>query len=213
MVAFVFGAFCVWWLLFVVPLACMACMCARGCALPAWRPTNTKLHPTLENGTAIFWRSCANLFWFFFFYVAFNLAPPAGNSHLSRTHYFICFVLLPRCFGVASLPRRCFGIASALLRRCLRVASALLRRSFGVPWASALLRRRALQLRCNFSSTLAQRCVRLNQNLTARCSDAHLCDLWVACSLQDRELLKALNTFRFFNHERHSNTCFEVYWT
>ena len=76
-------------------------------------------------------------------YVAFNLAPPAGNSDLSLTHYFICFVLLPRCFGVASLLRRCFGVASALLQCCLHVAS-------------ALLRRRALQLRCNFGATSAQ---------------------------------------------------------
>ena len=31
-VSFVCGAFCVWWLLFVVPFACMACMCAwRAC--------------------------------------------------------------------------------------------------------------------------------------------------------------------------------------
>ena len=89
-------------------------------------------------------------------YVACNFAPPAGNSGLSLTHYFICFVLLPRCFGVASLLRRCFGVASALLRRCLHVASALLRRSFGVPLASALLRQRALQLRCNFGATLAR---------------------------------------------------------
>ena len=92
----------------------------------------------------------------FFSYVAFHLARQAGNSHLSLTHYFICFELLPRCFGVASLLRRCFGVASALLRRCLRVASALLRRSFGVPWAAALLRLRALQLRCNFGATSAQ---------------------------------------------------------
>ena len=92
----------------------------------------------------------------FFSYVAFHLAPKASNSHLSLTHYFICLVLLPRCFGVASLLRRCFGVASALLRRCLRVASALLQRSFGVPWAAALLRQRALQLRCNFGATSAQ---------------------------------------------------------
>ena len=150
-------------------------------------------------------------------YVAFNLAPPAGNSDLSVTHYFICFVLLPRCFGIASLLRRCFGVASALLRRCLHVASALLRRLFGVLSASALLRRRALQLWCNFGATSAQpwfrERVQLNQNLTDSCSDAHLCDLRVACSLQERELLKALNTFRCFNHERHNNTCFEVFWT
>ena len=104
----------------------------------------------------IFWRSCANLFCFFFSYFAFHLAPQAGNSDLSLTHYLICFVLLSRCFGVASLLRRSFGVASALLQRCLRVASALLRRLFGVPWASALLRRRALQLRCNFGATSAQ---------------------------------------------------------
>ena len=122
----------------------------------AWRPTNTKLHPTLENGTAIFWRSCANLFCVLFSYVAFHLAPQAGNSHLSPTHYLICFVLLPRCFSVASLLRRCFNVASALLQRCLRVASAFLRRLFGVPWASALLQRRALQLWCNFGATPAQ---------------------------------------------------------
>ena len=92
----------------------------------------------------------------FFSYVAFHLAPKAANSHLSLTHYFICFVLLPRCFGVASLLRRCFGVASALLRRCFRVASALLQRSLGVPWASLLLGRRALQLRCNVGVTSAQ---------------------------------------------------------
>ena len=92
----------------------------------------------------------------FFPYVAFNLAPPAGNSDISLTHYFICFVLLPRCFGVDSLLRRYFGVASALLRRRLHVASALLRRSFRVPPASALLRRLALQLQCNFGATSAQ---------------------------------------------------------
>ena len=99
----------------------------------------------------------------FFSYVAFHLAPKASNSHLSLTHYFICLVLLPRCFGVASLLRRCFGVASALLRRCLRVASALPRRWFGVPWAAAFLWRRALQLRCNFGATSAQS--RLNNAL------------------------------------------------
>ena len=144
--------------------------------------------------------------WFgFFSYVAFNLAPPAGNSHLSLTHYFICFVLLPRCFGVASLLRRCFSVPSVLLRCCgVRLA-------FGI--ASAACAATSAQLRCNFGSTLAQQCIRLNQNLTASCSDAHLSDLPVACSLQERELLKALNTFRCFNHERHNNTCFEVFWT
>ena len=91
-----------------------------------------------------------------FSYVAFHLAPKASNSLLPLTHYFICLVLLPRCFGVALLLRRCFGVASALLRRCLRVASPLLRRLFGVPWAASLLRRRALQLPCNFGATSAQ---------------------------------------------------------
>ena len=163
-VAFVFGAFCVWWLFVVVPFACMACMCAWRCTLPAWCPTNTKLHPTLENGTAILGRSCANLFWLFS-YVAFHLAPPAGNSHLPLTHYFICFVLLPRCLGVASLLRRCFSVASALLRRCLCVASALLRRSFGVRSASALLWRRALQLWCHS--------VQIRLNLASTMRSAH----------------------------------------
>ena len=153
----------------------------------------------------------------FFSYVAFHLAPKASNSHLSLTHYFSFLVLLPRCLGVASLLRRCFGVASSLLRRCLRVASALLRRSFGVSLgcdvASALCAATSVQLGCNFGAILAQQCVGFDQNLTAGCSDAHLCDLGVACSLHDRELLRALNTFRFFKHERHNNTCFEVHWT
>ena len=146
-------------------------------------------------------------------YVAFNLAPPARNSDVSLTHYFICFVLLPRCFGVASLLRRCFGVASALLRRCPHVASALLRRSSGFGVESAACAATSVQLRCNFGSTLVQQRGRLNQNLTDSCSDAHLCDLRVACILQERELLTALNTFWCFNHERHNNTCFEVFWT
>ena len=155
MVAFVCGAFCVWWLLLVVPSACMACMCAWCCPLFAWRPTNTKLNPTLEKGTAIFWRSCANLFCFFS-YVAFNLAPPARNSHVSLTHYFIYLVLLLRCFGVASLLRRCFGVASALLWRCFRVASALLRRCYGVRSAFVRLRRCFGVVRCKSGATSVQ---------------------------------------------------------
>ena len=93
----------------------------------------------------------------FFFLCCIQLSTTSRKfTPLSLTHYFICFVLLPRCFGVALLPRHCFGVACALLRRCLRVASALPRHSLGVPWASALLRRRALQLRCNFGATSAQ---------------------------------------------------------
>ena len=50
----------------------------------------------------------------FFSYVAFQLVPKAANSHLCLTHYFICFVLLPRCFLASALLRRCFCIAFAL---------------------------------------------------------------------------------------------------
>ena len=149
-------------------------------------------------------------------YVAFHLAPKAANSHLSLIHYFICVVLLPRCFGVASLLRRCFGVAPALLRRRLRVfgvASAFVRRSLGFGVGSAACAATSVHFRCNFGSTLAQQCDGFDQNLTAGCSDPLLCGLWVACSLHDWELLKALKTFRFFNHERHNITCFEVYWT
>ena len=135
-------------------------------------------------------------------YVAFNLAPPAGNSDLSLTHHFICFVLLPRCFRFASLLGRCFSVASAFVRR-----------SFGVGVASAACAAPSVQLRCNFCSTLVQQRVELNQNLTNSCCDAHLCDLRVSCSLKEQQLLKALNTFRCFNHERHNNTCFEAFWT
>ena len=145
MVAFVCGAFCVWWLLFAVlfALSLHAAPRIQSCT-QHWK---TELQ---------FSGGVVQICFGFFFYVAFNLAAPAVKSHLSLTQYFICFVLLPRCFGVASLLRRCLCVASGLLRRCLRVASALLRRSFGVPWASALLPRRALQLRCNFGATSAQ---------------------------------------------------------
>ena len=102
----------------------------------------------------------------FFSYVAFNLAPPAGNSHLSLTHYFISFALLPRCFGVASLLRRCLGVGSALLRRCFRIAPALLRRSFGVRSAFLGLRRCFGGVSCNFGSTSVQ--LRLNLGSTMR---------------------------------------------
>ena len=158
-VAFDCGAFCVWWLLFVVPFACIACMCAWRCALFAWRPTNTMLHPTLEKETAIFWRNCANLFWFFFL-CCIQLSTTSRKFTplcYSLLHLFrITSAVLRRCFVASALLRRCFCVDSALLPRCFGVASALLRRCFGVPSASALLRRRALQLRCNFGATSAQ---------------------------------------------------------
>ena len=134
--------------------------------------------------------------------------------HYPLLHLFrITSVVLRRCFVASALLRRCFCVASALPPRCFGVASAIVRRSLGFGVASAACAATSVQLRSNFGSTLAQQCVRLNQSLTASCSDAHLCDLWVACNLQDREPLRALNTFRCFNHERHNNTCFEVYWT
>ena len=214
-VAFVCGAFCVWWLLFVVPFACMACMCAWRCALPAWRPTNTKLHPTLENGTAIFWRSCANWFWLFFL-CCIQLSTTSRKFTLLSyplLHLFcITSAVLQRCFVASALLRRCFCVASALPPRCVSVASAHFLNSLGFGVALAACAATSVQLRCNFRSTLAQQCILLNQNLTASCSDAHLCDLRVACSLQDEELLRTLNTFRCFNHERHNNTCLEVYF-
>ena len=205
----------VWWLFFVVPFACMAYICAWRCALPAWRPTNTKLHPT-ENGTAIFWRSCAKLFWFFF-PCCIQLSTTSRKFRplsYSLVHLFlITSAVLRRCFVASALLQRCFCVASALPPRCFGVASAFVRRSFGFGVASAACAATSVQRRCNFGSTLVQQRVRLNQNLTDSCSDAHLCDLRVACSLQERELLKALNTFRCFNHERHNNTCFEVFRT
>ena len=145
-----------WWLLFVVPFACGGfCL---WCVLRAWRAcvhgVALSLHgaPRIQSCTQ-HWKmelpfsgGVVQICFGFFSYVAFNLAPPAGNSHLSLTHYVICFVLLPRCFGVASLLRRCFGVASALLRRCFRVASAFVRRSFSV-------RRCFGGVRCNFGTT------------------------------------------------------------
>ena len=190
-----------WWLFFVVPFACMACICAWRCALPAWRPTNTKMHPTLENGTAIFWRSCANLFWFFFL-CCIQL------STTSQKFRPLSYSLLHFFRITSAVRRRCF-VASALLRPCFCVASALPPRCFGV--ASAACAATSVQLRCNLGSSYVQQRVRLNQNVTDSCPDAHLCDLRVACSLHERELLKALNTFRCFNHERHNNTCFEAF--
>ena len=148
-----------WWLLFVVPFACMACMCAWRCALRAWSPTNTKLQPTLQNGTANFWRSCGNLFWFSFLRCIQLTTTSRKIRPLSYSllHLFrITSAVLRRCFVASALLRRCLCVASALLLRCFGVASALLRRSFGVPSASALLRRRALQLRCNCGATSAQ---------------------------------------------------------
>ena len=144
-VAFVCGAFGVWWLLFAVPFA----LSLHGA--PRIQSCTQHWKTELQFPTGV-----VQICFGFFSYVAFNLAPPAVNSHLSLTHYFICFVLLVRCFGVASLLRRCLCVASALLRRCLRVASALLRRLFGVPPAFASLRRRALQLWCSFGATSAQ---------------------------------------------------------
>ena len=135
-VAFVFGAFCVHGV-----HVCMACMCAWRCALPAWRPTNTKLHPILENGTAIFWRSCANLFWFFFL-CCIQLSTTSRKftpRSYSLLHLFrITSAVLWRCFIASALP----GAASALLRRCFGVASAFVWRSFGFGG-----------VRCNFGAT------------------------------------------------------------
>ena len=181
-----------------------------------WCPTNTKLHPTLEKGTAIFWRICANLFWFFFL-----CCIPLSTKSRRFTprsypllHLFrITSAVLRRCFVASALLWRCFCVASALPPRCFGVASAFVRRFLGFAVASAACAATSVQLQCNFGSTLAKQCVGFDQNLTAGCSDAHLCDLRVTCSLHDRELLKALNTFRFFNHERHNNTCFQVCWT
>ena len=188
----------------------------NGVAVLRMAPHEYKVHPTLETGTAIFWRSCANLFWFFFLCCIPLSTTSRKFTPLSYPllHLFrITSAVLRRCFVAAALLRRCFCVASALPPRCFGVALAFVRRSLGCGVASAACAATSVQLRCNFGSTLAQRCVGLNQNLTAGCSDAHLCDLRVACSLHDRELLKALNTFRFFKHERHNNTCFDVYWT
>ena len=152
-----------WWLLFVVSFAC-GDFCLW-CPLRAWRAcvhgVALSLHgaPRIQSCTQ-HWKSellfsggVVQICFDFFSYPAFNLAPPAGNSHLFLTHYFICFVLLPRSLA---LLRRCFCVLSALLPRCFGVASVLLRRSFGVPSTSALLRRHALQLQCNFGATSAQ---------------------------------------------------------
>ena len=137
-----------WLLFFVVPFACMACICAWCCALRAWRPTNTKLHPTLENGTAIFWRSCANLFWFFFLCCIQLSTTSRKFRHLSYSllHLFcITSAVLRRCFVASALLLRCFGVATTLLRRCFGVRSALLR-----------LRRCFGGVRCNFGATSVQ---------------------------------------------------------
>ena len=219
-----------WWLLFVAPFVCGGfCL---WCLLRTWRAyvhgVSLPLHgaPLIQSCTQQskrelpFSGAVVQICFDFFPYVAFNLAPPARNSNLSLTHYIICFVLLLRCFGVASVLWRCFCNASALLRRCFRVASALLRCCFGVRSAFLWLQRCFGGVGCNFGATsvqlrlnLGSTLLWLNQNLTASCSDARLCGLRVACGLQERELLKALNTFRCLNHERHNNTCFEVFRT
>ena len=177
-----------WWLSFVVPFACMACICAWRCALPASRPTNTKLHPTLENGTATFWRSCANLFWFFFL-CCIQLSTTSRKFRplsYSLLHLFrITSAVLRRCFVASALLRRCFCVASALPPRCFGVASAFVWRFFSFGVALTACAATSVQLRCNFDSTLVQQRVRLNKNLTDSCPDAHLCDLQVACSLQE----------------------------
>ena len=161
-----------WWLLFVVPFACGGfCL---WCLLRAWRAcvhgVALSLHgaPRIQSCTQ-HWKTelqfsggVVQICFCFVSSVAFNLAPPAGNSHLPLTHCFICFVLVPRCFGVASLLRRCLSVASALLQRCLRVALALLRRTFGVPLASALFS----GVRCNFGATSVQ--LRFNLGSTMR---------------------------------------------
>ena len=139
----------------------------------------------------------------FFSYVASNSAPPAGNSDLSLTHYFICFVLLPRCFGVAPLLRGCFSVASALFRCCFHVALALLRRSLDLLSASALLRRRALHLWCSFSATSAQPWLNNEFGSTKTSRPAALMLIFVILGLP----------VVCINHERHNNTCFEVSWT
>ena len=158
-VAFVCGAFCVWWLLLVVPFAYMACMCAWRCALPALRPTNTKLHLRLENGTAIFWRSCANWFWFSF--------PCCIQlSTTSRKFTPLSYPLFNLFCITSALLRRCF-VASALLRRCFCVASALPPSCFsGVPSAFLGLRRCFGAVCCNFGATSVQ--LRLNLGSTMR---------------------------------------------
>ena len=177
-----------WWLFFVVPFACMACICAWRCALPAWRPTNTKLHATLENGTAIFWSSCANLFWFFFLCCIPRSTTSRKFRPLSYSllHWVrITSAVLRRCFVASALLRRCFCVASALPPRGFGVFSAFVRRSFGLGVASAACAATSVQLWCNFGSTSVQQRVRRNQNLTDSCSNAHLYDLRVACSLQE----------------------------
>ena len=136
-VAFVCGAFCAWWLLFVVPLACMACMCAWRCALPAWCPTNAKFHPTMDIGTAIFSRSCANLFWFFLL-CCIQLKTISRKIH---TSLLLITSFVSYYFRGASALLRCFGVASALLLRCFGVASSLLRHCFGIVSGSRSLNR------------------------------------------------------------------------
>ena len=216
-----------WWLPFVVPFACGGfCL---WCLLRAWRACVHGVALSLHGGPRI--QSCTQhwktelqfsggvvqICFCFFSLCCIQLSTTSRKfTPLSYPllHLFrITSAVLRRCFVASALLQPCFYIASVLPPRCFGVASASLRRSFGFGVAPAACAATSLQLRCNFGSTLAQQCVRPNQNLTASCSDAHLCNLGVACSLQDGDLLKALNTFRFFNHERHNNTCFEVYWT
>ena len=110
-------------------------------------------------GAFCVWWSCANLFWFFFLYCIQLSTTSRKFTPLSYSllHLFrITSAVLRRCFVASALLRRCFCVALVLLPHCFGVASALLRHSFGVPSASALLRGRALQLRCNFGATSAQ---------------------------------------------------------
>ena len=146
-----------WFHLFVVPFACGGfCL---SCLLRAWRACVHVVHvcmalrslcmasheykvaPTLENGTAIFWRSCANLFWFFFL-CCIQL------STTSRKCTPLSYSLLHLFRITSAVVRRCF-VASALLRRSFGVAWALLRRSFGV-------RRCFGGVRCIFGATSVQ---------------------------------------------------------
>ena len=98
----------------------------------------------------------------FFSYVAFFLAPPAGNLHLPPHLPITSFVLYHFRGALALL--RCFGIASVLLLRCFGVDSALLWCCFGVRSAFLWLRRCFSGERCNFGATLVQ--LRLNLGST-----------------------------------------------
>ena len=179
-VALVCGAFCVWWLLFVVPFACGGfCL---WCLLRAWRAcvhgVALSLHgaPRIQSCTQ-HWKpelqfsgGVVQICFGFFFLCCIQLSTTSRKfTPLSYPLLHLCRItsaVLGRCFVASALLRRCFCVASALLLRCFGVASALLRRCFDDRSAFLRLRRCFGGVRCNFGASSVQ--LRLNLGSTMR---------------------------------------------